>query len=324
MRLMNIPVLAVLALMLCAAGLATAQTFPSRPIRFIVPYPPGGPQDPLARGLAPPLSAVLGQPVVVENHPGATGTIGYALCAAAPDAHTICTTTTDFSVLPFLMKLPYDWEKDIAPVTQLLFFRQVLIAGAKTPFNSFREMVAYAKANPGKLNFGSYGEGGNAHQLIEAINRQMGIRVTHIPYKGSGPALQAVIAEEVDMAVSIPPIALTQVKAGKIKVLAINGNTRLSVFPDAGTYGEQGFGLDVRNYMGIVTTAKAPRDQVNRMSREIARIIASPDYNEKYMVSQFYEPVGSTPQEFTAYLKETRKVCEYLANSVKEAGYKAE
>jgi tripartite-type tricarboxylate transporter receptor subunit TctC len=313
--------LAVLGLLASASCLA--QGFPSKPIRLIVPFPAGGPLDPLARGIAPPLGAALGQPVVVENRPGATGTIGYNLCATAPDAHTLCTTTTDFSVLPFLMKLPYDWEKDLAPVTQLLYFRQVLIAGAQTPFASFREMVAFARANPGKLNFGSFGEGGGAHQLIEAINRQMGIRVTHIPYKGSGPALQAVIAGEVDMAVAVAPIALPQVKAGKIKVLAINGNARLPVFPDAGTYREQGFGLDLRNWFGIVGPGRAPREHIARLSRELARVIADPEYNEKYMVAQFYEPIGNTPEEFAAYLRESRKVAEYLAESLKAAGYKA-
>ena len=204
-------------LFVALAGVAPAcssQAFPTRNVHFVVPFPPGGPLDPIARGLGPPLAQMIGQPVVVENRPGATGTIGYNACATSPDAHVICMATSDLFILPHLMKMPFNLDTDIAPVTQLLYFRQVLMASPKTPFATFREMVEHAKANPGKLNFGSFGEGGGAHQLIEAINRQMGIRVTHIPYKGSGPALQALLAGEVDMAVAVAPIALPHQRAG--------------------------------------------------------------------------------------------------------------
>jgi tripartite-type tricarboxylate transporter receptor subunit TctC len=303
---------------------ACAQGFPARQIHFIVPFPPGGPLDPIARGLAPPLAQMLGQPVVVENRAGATGTIGYNACATAPDAHTICMNTNDLFILPHLMKMPFNLDTDIAPVTQLLYFRQVLMASPKTPFATFREMVEHAKANPGKLNFGSFGEGGGAHQLIEAINRQMGIRVTHIPYKGSGPALQALLAGEVDMAVAVAPIALPHQRAGKLKVLAITGETPLAVYPGVGTYREQGFGLDIRNWFGVVTSGKAPAEQVNRLYQEIARVLAMPDYQEKYMRAQFYEPIGNSPQEFAEFIRNNRKVAEYLASVLKDAGYKAQ
>lgn len=314
----------MIALGLCGPSLSFGQAFPSKPIRLIVPFPPGGPLDPLARGIAPPLSQALGQQVVVENRPGATGTIGYSACASATDAHTICMATTDLMILPHLMKLPFDLDKDIAPITQLLYFRQFLIASAQAPFNSFREMVDHARLNPGKLNFGSFGEGGGAHQLIAAINEQMSIRVTHVPYKGSGPALQAVLAGEVDMAVAVAPTAFPLLKAGKIKVLAVNGNTRMPVFPGVGTYREQGFGLDIRNWWGVVGSRKAPKDQIARLHRDIAGVISDPEYRRKYMEPLYYEPIGNTPEEFAEYLRASRPIAETIANALKATGYRGQ
>ena len=307
------------------AASAAAQGFPSKAVTIIVPFPAGGPQDPLARGIQPALAKALGQPVIVENRAGATGIVGMNACATAgTDAHVLCTVSNDLTVLPFLMDLPFNIERDLAPVTQLVAIRPVLMASSSSPFNNFREMVAYARANPGKLNFGSFGEGGGAHQLVEAINQELGTKIVHIPYKGSGPALQAVLANEVNMAVAVPNIALPHAKSGKIKVLAVNGTTRIAAFPDVGTYAEQGFGLNIRNWFGVVASGRAPRDAINRVNREIVAIIKSPEYMEKFIHAFYYDVIGNTPDEMAEFMKADRKVAEVLAKVVKDAGFKAQ
>ena len=308
-----------------AAVTGSAQTFPGKPVTIIVPFPAGGPQDPLARGIQPALAKALGQPVIVENRAGATGIVGMNACATAGnDAHVLCTVSNDLTVLPYLMDLPFNIDRDLAPVTQLVAIRPVLMASSNSPFNNFREMIAYAKANPGKLNFGSFGEGGGAHQLVEAINRELGTKIVHIPYKGSGPALQAVLANEVNMAVAVPNIALPHAKAGKIKVLAVNGSTRIAAFPDVATYSEQGFGLNIRNWFGVVASGRAPREAINRVNHEIVAIIKSPEYLEKFVNAFYYDVIGNSPDEMAEFMKADRKVAEVLAKVVKDAGFKAQ
>lgn len=306
------------------AGPLRAQPFPTKPIRIVVPFPPGGPLDPLARSFAPAISQSLGQQVVVENRPGATGSIGYNTCASAIDGYTICMATTDLTILPYLMSLPFSLDRDIAPVTQLLYFRQFLIANAKTPYNNFQDMVVHARANPGKLNFGSFGEGGGAHQLLAVINQQMNINVVHVPYKGSGPALQGVLGGEVDMAVAVAPTAGPLLKAGKIKVLAVNGDTPMPEFPGISTYRAQGFALDVRNWWGVVGGAKAPREHIQRLNRDIVRAVTEPEYRKKQMEPFFYEPIANTPEEFAENLKKGKVVAEAIAAALKASGYKGE
>ena len=317
--------IAVLLVLMSGAPVATlAQSFPSKPIRIIVPFPPGGPLDPLARGFAPALSQSLGQQVVVENRAGATGTIGYNACASATDGYTICMATTDLMILPHLMKLPFNLDQDIAPITQLLYFRQFLIANARAPYNNFREMVEHARANPGKINFGSFGEGGGAHQLLAVINQQMGITVVHVPYKGSGPALQGVLGGEVDMAVAVAPTAGPLLKAGKIKVLAVNGDVPMPEFPGIGTYRAQGFALDVKNWWGVVGSTKAPRDHITRLNRDIVKVTGDAEYRKKFMEAFYYEPIGNTPEQFAENLKAGKVVAEAIAGALKASGYRGE
>ncbi len=316
--------LALFALSLSLPMAASAQPFPSKPVRIIVPFPPGGPLDPLARGFAPALTQSLGQQVVVENRPGATGTIGYNACATATDGYTICMATTDLMILPHLMKLPFSLDQDIAPITQLLYFRQFLIANSRTPYNNFREMVEHARANPGKINFGSFGEGGGAHQLLAVINQQMGINVVHVPYKGSGPALQGVLGGEVDMAVAVAPTAGPLLKAGKIKVLAVNGDVPMPEFPGIGTYRAQGFALDVKNWWGVVGSTKAPKDHITRLNRDIVKVIADAEYRKKFMEAFYYEAIGNTPEQFAENLRVGKAVAEAIAGALKASGYRGE
>jgi tripartite-type tricarboxylate transporter receptor subunit TctC len=317
--------LVILCSALAAPGLSLAQGFPSKAIHLIVPFPPGGPLDPLARGMQPNLAQGLGQAVVIDNRPGATGTIGINVCATAgTDAHTVCMITQDLLVLRHLMKLPFDIERDLAPVTQLAFIKGMIMTGVSSSFNNFPEMIAFAKANPGKLNFGSFGEGGQAHQLVEAINQKMGTRIVHVPYKGSGPALQGLLAGEVDMALVVVQNAVTHSKSGRLKPLAVFGGKRVPVFPEVGTMNDQGFDLNIRTWFGIVGSARAPKEDLARVSREIARSITTPEYLEKYVQPFYYDIVGSTPEEFAEFMKADRTVAEYLANVVKAAGYTAQ
>src|SRR5438105_9839127 len=182
-----------LLLVVAASAHALAQSpFPAKPVRIIVPFPPGGAVDPLVRALASGLTERIGQPVVVENRPGATGTIGMNACAKSPpDGYTLCFVTSDgMTVIPALgVPLPFDAERDFQPVTLLGYSQPVLVASAGSPFDSYSSLVAYARANPGKINFGTFGEGSSSHQLLEAIQHGAGIRLTTVPYKGTGPAL---------------------------------------------------------------------------------------------------------------------------------------
>src|SRR5204863_10130971 len=222
---------AVLALLLVIAAAAHAQSsFPSKPLRIIVPFPPGGAVDPLVRALANGMTERLAQPVIVENRPGATGTIGMNACAkSAPDGYTLCFVTSDgMTVIPALgAALPFDAEKDFEPVTLLGFAKPILVASARSPFDSFAGLVAYARANPGKVNFGTFGEGGSSHQLLEAIQHGTGTKITNVPYKGTGPALQAALAGEVDLALSILPVVLPHIKAGRLKPILVLARARL-------------------------------------------------------------------------------------------------
>ena len=308
-----------IAATLCSA--ASAQNFPSKPIRIVVPYPPGGPMDPLLRSIQPPLTEALGQQIIVENRPGATGMIGMAFCAqAAPDGYTLCTVTSDgMLIIPRLRHdLPYNVERDFTPVVQMVSTTTILVSPPGVPFNDFREMIAYAKANPGKLNFGSFGIGGGVHQLIETINKRAGVRITHVPYKGSGPAVQAAVAGEVELAASTPQVVGPMIQAGKLKGLAIITNTRNPKFPDIKTYKEQGYDMGDGGWFGRVAPGKTPKDVIDRLNREIVRIIGLPDIQEK-LLAQGLQPNPTTPAEFSTIIQtETQR----WAKIIKEAGIK--
>lgn len=323
-------VFAVLALLAAVtAGPVLAQeSYPTRPVRIIVPFPAGGPIDPLFRSLAQFLAEPLGQQVLVENRPGATGTVGLSVCAKSPpDGYTLCGISSDsLSVLPHLFsKLPYDPEKDFSPVAQIIYVRAILVANAQAPFNTFREMIAVAKAHPGKLNFGSFGEGGAAHQAIEIIKHATGTKITHVPYKGTGPAIQAAVAGEVDLALSTPLVVLPLIKAGRLKPLALPGEARMPILPEVPTYGELGIDLDLRSWFGLVGPAKIPGAIVSRLNREIAKVLGSPQYRDKFLVPLYYEAADSTAEEFAEFLKNSReKWGRQVADLLKAAGYKPE
>lgn len=319
--------IAALCIASALSGLAGGQSFPSKPVRIVVPYPPGGPMDPLLRSIQPPLTEALGQQIVVENRPGATGMIGMAFCAqAAPDGYTLCTVTSDgMLIIPRLRNdLPYNVERDFTPVVQMVSTTTILVSPARAPFNDFREMVAYAKANPGKLNFGSFGMGGGGHQLIETINKRAGVKITHVPYKGSGPAVQAAVAAEVDLAASTPQVVGPMIQAGKLKGLAIITDTRNPKFPDIKTYKEQGYDVGNGGWFGLVAPGKTPKDVVERLNREIVRIIMSPAQRERIVSNFGIDPIGGSAEDFVRAMKADSARADELAELLRASGYKPE
>jgi tripartite-type tricarboxylate transporter receptor subunit TctC len=298
--------------------------FPSKPLHIIVPFPPGGAVDPLVRALANGLTERVGQPVVVDNRPGATGTIGMNACAkSAPDGYTICFVTSDgMSVVPALgMPLPFDAERDFQPITLLGYSQPVLVAAAGAPFDSYKSLVAYARANPGKVNFGTFGEGSSSHQLLEAIQHGAKIKLTNVPYKGTGPALQAAIAGEVDLAMSIVPVIAPHIKSGRLKPILALARARLPALPNVPTYGDEGIPLFRTTWFGIVGPAGVPKDALARLHADIAAVLANPQWRERYMPPDSYEVSGIGPDEFAQLLNQDRADGKAIAGLLRAGGY---
>jgi len=314
----------LVALLLAATAALGQGTFPSKPLHIIVPFPPGGAVDPLVRALANGLTERMGQSVVVDNRPGATGTIGMNACAkSAPDGYTLCFVTSDgMTVVPALgMALPCDAERDFQPVTLLGYSQPVLVAAAGAPFDSYKSLVAYARANPGKVNFGTFGEGSSSHQLLEAIQHGAKIRLTNVPYKGTGPALQAAIAGEVDLAMSIVPVIAPHIKSGRLKPILALARARLPALPGVPTYSEEGIPLFRTTWFGIVAPAGIPRDVLERVHADIAAVLDNPQWRDKYMPADSYEVSGAGPDEFGRLLEQNRADGKAIADLLRAGGY---
>ena len=292
-----------------------------------MPFPAGGAVDPLVRGLSNGLTTRLGQPVLVENRPGATGTIGMAACAKSPpDGYTLCFVTSDgLIVVPSLRTdLPFDAERDFAPVTLLGYPQSILVASARAPFDSFAGMIAYAKRNPGKIDFGTFGEGGISHQLLEAIQQGAGVKMTNVPYKGTGPAIQAALAAEVDLALSTFPVVAPHFPGGKLKPLCVIGRERLPALPGVPTYREQNLPIDIATWFAIMAPAGVPKAIVRRVHEAIAATMAEPEWREKIMPRNAYDAVGAGPDEFERFLVSSRAAGKRIAEMLKAAGYRPE
>ncbi len=314
--------LAGLALAL-VASLAHAQ-YPNKPLRFIVPYAAGGPGDILARQLSPRLSELLGQPIVVDNRPGAGSIIGTEAAAkAAPDGYTLYLSTDGpISINPSLYpKLPYDPVRDFTPVTLLVAARQVLAVNPSVPARNVAELIALARAQPGRLNYASFGSGGLSHLAAEMFKSLTGTVLTHIPFKGTAQALQALVAGEVQVMFVGEPGALPHVKAGRLRALASSGPRRSILFPDIPTVAESGVtGYDVQGLFGVMLPAGARRDIVVRLNAEAAKVLADPDVLPRIRAMGF-EPQPGTPEAFAALIEsEIRK----WAKGVRESGAKPE
>ena len=314
-----------LALALLAfASLARADDYPSKPIRFVVPYPAGGPLDTVARLLGQKVSESMKQPIIVDNRPGAGGNIGADFVAkAAPDGYTILMgAVATHAINPTLYShIPYDPVADFMPVTQVASTPNVLVVNPSLPAKNVREFIAYAKANPGKLNFGSGSTGSAGHLAGELFKTMAGVDMTHVPYKGAGPAMQDLVAGQIQLMFDNLASSLGQIRAGKVRALAVTTAKRTSLAPDLPTIAESGLpGFDINTWFGVFVPAKTPQPIVDRLHAEFTRALAMPDVRQK-MVDLGAEPVGSTPAEFAALIRSEK---DKYARVIKASGAKVD
>jgi tripartite-type tricarboxylate transporter receptor subunit TctC len=298
---------AVLSMVCTALSLpAAAQKFPTKPIRIIVAYTPAGATDILARAVGQKMSENWDQPVIVENRPGANGNIGTEAAArATPDGHTmVMGTAGTHGINPSLYrKLNWDAVKDFAPVSLVAMVPNILVVNNSLPVKNVKELIAYAKANPGKLNYGSPGNGSTAHLSMELFKTMTGANLTHIPYKGSAGVLTDVMGGQIALTMDNLPPYLPQVKAGKIRALAVSTAKRSRAVPEIPTVAEAGVpGYDSGAWFGLLAPAGTPKDIVNRLAAETQRILKLPDVHER-IAALGAEPVGSTPEQFAAHIK---------------------
>jgi tripartite-type tricarboxylate transporter receptor subunit TctC len=299
-----------LAVLAVAAVSATAhgQSYPAKPVHLIVPYPAGGVVDGLMRGIAQPVSETLGQPVIVDNRPGANTIIALEACAkAAPDGYTICSSSSDgMSFNPGLYaKLPYDPERDFAPITQLVWVNGVIVSGAKVPYDTVAGMVAYARANPGKVNFASFGVGSTPHFFLEWFRKQGNVDIVHVPYKGSAQIIPALLSGESDATFIAMGIVLPMIASGRMKALAVTGAERSPYLPDVSTLAEQKIDPKLQNWFGVFAPARAGTAVVERLNAEFVRALGNPKFRE-FLRAQAFDAVGSNPREFAQFLRADR------------------
>jgi len=283
-----------------------ADEYPTRPIRMIVPFPPGGGNDLLARSISQPLSQAIGQSVVVDNRGGAGGQIGATLAAAAaPDGYTIFLGSIgNLTFLPVLQsKLQYEPVRDFAPVTLLATSPFILVINPAVPAKSVKELLALAKAQPGKLNYGSAGPGSSLHMTGELFKLESGADITHVPYKGTAPALIDLLSGQVQMLFSTMPSVVPHVKTGKLRALGVSSTKRAGVVPDVPTIAEAGVpGFEVLNWQGSVVPRKTPDAIVQKLNRALLEALKSPE-TIKALANQGLDAAGGTPGQFGALIK---------------------
>jgi tripartite-type tricarboxylate transporter receptor subunit TctC len=309
-----------------AAPLAAAQPgsdYPSRPIRLVVPFPPGGGTDITARTIAHKLSERWGQQVVIDNRPGANGTIGVDIVAkAAPDGYTATMISSSHAVnVSLYAKLPYDLIKDLAPVTQATSQPYALVINPSVPAKSVKELIALARAKPGTLNYGSSGAGGLSHLSGALLASLAGVSLTHIPYKGGSLAMNDVIAGQIQMLFGTLLLTNPHVKAGKLRSLAVTTAKRAPAAPDLPTMMEAGVaGYEVMQWYGIIAPAKVPAPIIDKLSKEIARGLHEPDVKPR-LAADGSDAVGNSPAEFGAHIRS--EVAKW-SKLVKQLGLKAD
>ncbi|MGH8619801.1 MAG: Bug family tripartite tricarboxylate transporter substrate binding protein [Burkholderiales bacterium] len=300
----------LLAVFLACPLAVTAQSFPAKPIRLIVPFPPGGGNDTVARAVGQELAKPLGQQVVIDNRPGAGGALGAELAAKAPpDGHTLFLAgVASHGINPALNpKLPYDPIRDFAPVSLLASAPLILVVHPSLPARSVKELIALAKAKPGALNYASNGPGSSSHMAGELFKLSTRTDLVHIPYKGLSPALTDLMSGQVQIMFSSAVAMLPQVKAGRLRGLATTGAKRPAAIPDLPTVAEAGVpGYETGSWYGIVAPAGTPPDIVNRLSAEMQKIVRQPAIQERFN-AEAASPVGSTPQEFVTHLQREKE-----------------
>lgn len=280
---------------------AAADSYPDKPIRIVVPYTPGGFNDTLARTVGEKLTTKWKQSVVVDNRPGGNTLIGNSMVAkSAPDGYTLLITPLPFAALPALYgaKLPYNATKDFTPVVWAASTQNVLVARNDLNLATVKDIVEFAKKHPGKLNYGSTGSGSSNHLSMELFEKMTGTQLTHIPYKGSGPAVVAMLGGEIDVLFDNLPNVITQIRAGKFKPIAVTGQQRSSLLPDVPTVAESGVpGYEVNVWFGIQAPAGTPKEIVQRLNQEITKSLAESDVVKRFR-EQGVEVVGSSPAKF--------------------------
>jgi len=309
----------VVALALVAgAAQAQTQTYPTKPIRWIVPFPPGGSTDLLARVVGQKLTESWGQTVVVENRGGAGGTLGAAEAARAPaDGYTLFMGAIHHTIATSAYpKLPYDFQRDFAPITIVAIVPNVLVVNPSIPAKTVPELIAHAKANPGKLTYGSAGMGTAHHLIGEVFNSRAGVDILHVPYKGSSPAVSDLIGGQISVMYDTVASCLPHVKAGKLRALAVATAKRSSALPDVPTIAEAALpGFEVTTWFGALAPAKTPKELVTKLNAEMVKILNMPDV-QKRLLESGAEPVGDTPEQMAARIK---KETEEFGKVVKQA-----
>ena len=300
-----------------------AQTYPSKPVRVVVPFPPGGPTDVVARMMAPKMTEGLKQTLVIENRAGAGGVIGTELVAkAAPDGYTLVMGTIGGLAvsMSLLASRGYDTLRDLAPITQAVNVTSILVTHPSVPAKSVKELLALARTRAGKLNYGSSGAGTITHLSGELLKLMGGVNIVHVPYKGGAPALTAIISGEVDLTYENSLIIVPHIKSGKVKALAVTSAKRSKLMPDLPSIAETLPGYGASGWYGLLAPAGTPREIVTRLNAEAVRALRAPDVAEK-LSSQGAEPAPGTPEEFTAFI---RSEIDKWARVVRAANMKPE
>ena len=314
---------AVILAALAGAGICAAQSYPTKPIRFLVGFPPGGTSDILARTIGQKLSDAVGQQVVIENRPGAGGNIGAEAAAkSAPDGYTLFMSTTSQAIsVSLYSKLNYDLVRDFAPVIQAVNYTNLLVVHPSLPVKSVKELIALAKARPGQLNYGTAGNGTPPHMTGELFKSYTGVNIQHVPYKGGAPAIADLLGGQITIMFDNVPPLLPHVQAGKMRPLAVTSLKRINVLRDVPTLDEAGLkGFDSVAWNGVLAPAGTPKEIVARLNAEIMRILNVPDVRER-LVAQGADPVGGTPEQFAALI---RSEIQKWAKVVKDSGAKVD
>jgi tripartite-type tricarboxylate transporter receptor subunit TctC len=295
----------ILVLILLLAQQAFAQSFPTKPVRIVVPFPPGGGTDVVARTVAPKMQELLGQPVLIENRAGAGGNIGTEYVAKSPaDGYTLLVASAATAINHTLAKNPgWDLNKDFAPVVLLVLNQSLLVAHPSVPVSNVRELIALAKAKPGQVTFASYGTGSSAHLIGELFKMMAGVDLLHVPYKGAAPAVNDVLGGQVNVLFADVAAILPQVKSGKVKALGIGSAHRFSGLPDVPTIAESGVpGFEGGGFLGLVAPAGTPRDAIAALNAAALKSLAMPDVNER-LNALASPPVGESPEYFGKFLR---------------------
>ncbi len=281
-----------------------AQDYPSKAVRFLVGFAPGGGTDTLSRLIAPHLNTLWGQPVVVENRPGADGSIATELAArAAPDGHTIVMVTNAHTITPFQRKLGYDPVKDFAPVTLVASTPNLLLVHPSLPVRTLKELVALAKRRPGELSFGSSGTGTSPYLAMELLKQMAGIDMVHVPYKGSGPAVLALVGGHLQLMFGSITSTLPHVQANRLRAIAVSSSSRLPAAADVPTVAESGLpGFEARTWYGVLAPARTPTEIVRKIGSDIAAVLRQPDV-VGFLGKSGFDAVGNSPEEFLSIIR---------------------